>query len=929
MTREILIVEDDAAYRKSVIRLFPKKGHRFVEAASAAEAIEKIDANPQLRVVILDLNLGSSSGADVLEYIQPRAWEYRVVVLTSHERLLRAERALEYDVFTYLMKADDSAQSIRFSIQQAFADIERAELHTKLERLLEVEKTINAPAPLKETLALICRSVLATVGGYTCHIRLYDFSRGDYFTQGFAGAEDQRVVFERPRAKGELFSGRVVQTAKVQVFSNLQDDPDFRIFAEASLSKPSMTEAERKYWESIRSAYLVPISTHIFAKQVDAVLNISSEHEGFFTEARRQIVDEFAAQASLAITADWLDRKRQEASSDLQEIGTMFYEINDSLRTRNSLDSVYSIVTGRIARVINAEVVSIFLYDDATGLLELCAERRGDGMVRDPIETYAAGQSLTGKVYSINETFHLPNEETAAAAVDDDRFDTENRDVYLKNIPSGEVRHYLGVPIRIDGRPRGVLRAINKRSALYDPQTAARNPFALLDRGFSVDCRTAMEIAATHLAVAIQNAELVAEKDRQFQQLKTIGNVGRLINSARDLREVMRQTIQQMAQVMEAEICLLFLRDDSGERLVLEESFGIPSDSRLARASYELGEGITGRVARDGKATLIGRTSVDNGKYDKEIIEVLRSRHGEPTRITSVMVVPLQAKDEIVGVMKVINKVGEASEFTEDDLSLFRTFASYVVVAMTNAQANEALKREEHAVEDHNRALSLLVSAVAHEINNTIGVVPVTVDAVRAELDAPNARVIEMLSRLQDVAEQTLDFANELGGFSARRMGEKQLFDLNEMITEAIRELGPTLDRYDGNLELGLSEEPIFCNIYRTPFKQVIRNIVLNAFQALDGTRPGLVRIATAVSRQRGVAEVSVEDNGVGIRPEYLPKIFNPEFTTKRTGNGLGLWLAKTQLQVLHGSIDVSSEVGRGTRFVIRLPRVERGEDRS
>jgi signal transduction histidine kinase/CheY-like chemotaxis protein len=928
MTREILIVEDEAAYRKSVIRLFSKKGYRFVEAASAEEAIEKIDANPYLRVVILDLNLGSSSGALVLEHIKPRASDYRVVVLTSHEELLRAERARAYDVFTYLTKAEHSAESIRFSIQQAFADLERAELHAKLERLLEVEKKINAHAPLRKTLDLICRSVLATVGGYTCHIRVYHFSRGDYFTEGYAGAEDQRAVFERPRAKGDLFSGRVVYSGRMETFTDLQSDRGFREFAAVLLSK-SRLSVERQYWKSIRSACLVPISTGIFGDHVDAVLNVSSEKKDFFTEERLQIVGEFAAQAALAITRDWLDRKRQEASSDFQEIGNMLYEISDGLRTRNRLDSIYKVVTQKIFDIINAEIVSIFLYDNATGLLELCAEQRGDGMVQNLTEAYTPGQRLTGMVYSANETLHLPEEGTAAAAADDDRFDAENRDLYLRNIPSGRMQHYLGVPIRIDGRPRGVLRAVNKRSALYDPHTAAHNPLVLLERGFSDDCRNAMEIAATHLAVAIQNAELVAEKDRQFQQLKTIGNVGRLINSARDLREVMRQTIKQMAQVMEAEICLLFLLDESGERVVLEEaSFGVPA-GRLAGVFYALGEGATGRVARDGGATLIGRASVDNGKYDREIIEILSARHGEPTGITSVMVVALEAKDKIVGVMKVINKVGGTSEFTEDDLSLFGTFASYVVVAMTNAEANEALKREENAVEDRNRALSLLVSAVAHEINNTIGVVPVTVDSIRAELDVPSARVIEMLSRLQDVAEQTLDFANELGGFSARRMGEKQPFDLNEMITEAVRELGPALDRYDGDLELSLSERPILCDIYRTPFKQIIRNIVLNAFQALDGTRPGLVRITTAVSRQSGLAEVAIQDNGIGIRPEYLPKIFDPEFTTKRTGNGLGLWLAKTQLQMLHGSIDVDSKVGRGSRFVVRLPRVERGEERS
>jgi ActR/RegA family two-component response regulator/GAF domain-containing protein len=510
MSKDVLVVDDDAAFRKSFIRLFRKRDYRFFEAASASEAIEKLEANHQIRVVILDLALGSGSGTEVLEHIHPRSDDYRVIVLTAHQRLLGSKRARHFDIFTYLVKADYAAESLRFSVEQAFVDLERAELHDKLRRLLEIEKKINAHSPLHKTLDLICHSLLATIGGYTCHIRLYDFSRGDYHTVGYAGAEAQRSIFGQPRARGALFSGRIVETGHMEVFEDVWSDPAFREFAERALDERRLTEAERKYWNGIASALLLPISTGIFGRHVDAVLNVSSEGKGFFTEEKQHVAAEFTAQAAFAITRDWLQQKQQDLHTDYSNLAQMLSAISGKRHTRDVLHSTFQTVTERISDILNAEVVSIFLYDNSTERLELCAERRGGEVVTDLVEGYVPGQSLTGQVYLANEVLHLP--EGPTKAYEDPRFDSGNLERYLKSIPSGRVDHYLGVPIRIDGKPRGVLRAINKRSALYDAKTAAGNPFALLERGFDLHCRYATEIAAAHLAVAIQSAELSEEK---------------------------------------------------------------------------------------------------------------------------------------------------------------------------------------------------------------------------------------------------------------------------------------------------------------------------------------------------------------------------------------------------------------------------------
>ena len=928
--REILVIEDEPVYRRSIIRLFRGKPYTFIEAASPKEGIAMLSSNPQVQVILLDLSFGVASGKEFLEHIKKQSDDYRVIILTAHEKRLRAERAGAYDVFTYLAKAEHSGEAVRFSVEQAFKDLERAHLDRKLARLLEIQRRINSRANLKDTLDLLCRSVLEMVGGYTCHIRLYDFSKGDYHTAGFAGDSSLCKLFATPRAKGEIFSGRVVQSGKAERIDNLQKDAAFRAFAADALTREDVSEEERDYWHSVESAYLVPITTGVFGDQVDAVINLNSTELSFFDKTKCDQVDEFVTQATLAITKDWLQTKREAVHSDYSEIARMLNDITDALKGPEVLNSIYKVVIGKIAEIVNPEIVSIFLYDESTGLLDNVAERRGDEPMKNIEEAYRPGESFTGKVFRDNETLLLPDAKNPIPE-EDPRFDPQNLDKYLLNIPSKTVKHYIGVPIRIGDTVRGVLRAVNKRSEYYNLATA-HNPRCLLDRGFSGDCRNALEIAARYLAVAIQNAELLREKDRQFEQIRMLAEVSRIINSALDRDEVLKLTISKMAEVMQAEICMLFLKDASGESIVLEQTFGLP-DGMLASAFYDLGEGVTGWVAKTGEPKLIKKAVQNTGKYDSRIVEYLTSKHGEPRAIDSLMVVPIQAGENILGAMKVINKgIDDPLQYTEDDLKFFQTFADYVEVAIFNAEVYKDAT-ERLAIAERNAALSQLVRAVAHEINNTFGTISATLDSVRARLGSPEPDIERMLSRIDEAATQTTEFANEIGGFSAGRAGIKEPCNVNEVTKNAVSAID--FRRYDNwdfiSVDEAYSPLPLVCDIHANPFSQAIRNIVINAFQAMADKPGGKLWITTeeGTGDYQGKAILRFRDNGPGIREEHRHRIFEPDFTTKPSGNGVGLWLVQSQLQLIGGTIDVDSVFGEGATFTLTVPLSKHGEQAS
>jgi signal transduction histidine kinase len=97
---------------------------------------------------------------------------------------------------------------------------------------------------------------------------------------------------------------------------------------------------------------------------------------------------------------------------------------------------------------------------------------------------------------------------------------------------------------------------------------------------------------------------------------------------------------------------------------------------------------------------------------------------------------------------------------------------------------------------------------------------------------------------------------------------------------------------------------------------QVLLNLLLNAIQAMD--KPGTIRVSLETDEDDVL--ITVADEGKGIPAEHLPNIFRPFFTTKGHGTGLGLSLARRTVESHGGSIDVTSEVGKGSRFAIRLP---------
>jgi signal transduction histidine kinase len=214
-------------------------------------------------------------------------------------------------------------------------------------------------------------------------------------------------------------------------------------------------------------------------------------------------------------------------------------------------------------------------------------------------------------------------------------------------------------------------------------------------------------------------------------------------------------------------------------------------------------------------------------------------------------------------------------------------------------------------------SIGLLAAGVAHEVNT-----PLAVISTYAQMLAKQVSEDDQKSKLLDkIAKQTFrasEIVNSLLNFSRTSPSDFGDVQLNRTVEETISLVRHQLDKVRIQVELELQEGLPSIKGNSGKLQQVFLNLVLNARDAMDGG--GRLHIRT--SADGGCARVEVSDTGQGIAPENLSRIYDPFFTTKmaRKGTGLGLSVTYGIVQEHGGSIEVESELGRGTTFHIDFP---------
>ena len=246
---------------------------------------------------------------------------------------------------------------------------------------------------------------------------------------------------------------------------------------------------------------------------------------------------------------------------------------------------------------------------------------------------------------------------------------------------------------------------------------------------------------------------------------------------------------------------------------------------------------------------------------------------------------------------------------------LGRNFNHMVQQLRESREEIERLHRTQMSRAEHLATLGELATGLAHEIRNPLAGIAGVIEIVGRDLPSTSpARAVVKDIRIE--IAQINRILTDLLQTARPHPPEVRLSDLNTTVEHAVMLARQQV--LSKPIRIELQKDPELASVEHDSDQnhQVILNLLLNSVQAIEGE--GVVRVLLAA--KKGRALISVTDSGRGISPEHLPFIFRPFYTTKGNGTGLGLSLARRIVEDHRGRIEVQSEVGHGSEFLITLP---------
>lgn len=407
--------------------------------------------------------------------------------------------------------------------------------------------------------------------------------------------------------------------------------------------------------------------------------------------------------------------------------------------------------------------------------------------------------------------------------------------------------------------------------------------------------------------------------DRRLAELATLVELSALINSSLDIQTVLDNAMKCVEEFINAEASSIFEVDQDRGELFFRLARG-EKGHKVKEVRLKIGEGIAGWVAQTGKPVVVSDT-----RTDTRFTQRLDTQSGFQTR--SILCVPLNYKGQLVGAVEVLNKK-DRKGFDEKDQEMLTILGNQIAMALENAKLYTRLKQkfaittEELKVaqaklirSERLAALGRLSQGVAHEVRNPVTSIGGFAHLVQKKLapDDPNQEYLKIIRAETQKLERMV---KDIEWFTNLR--EAVLRPTNILVT-AEKALSSILEALQArSIEL----ERAFSDVPEIPaddelLELALEHVLTNAIEAMPGG--GSLRLAIS-AEPKGVL-ISIKDTGKGITLEDLPNVFDPFFTSKTQGSGLGLTTVNRIISDHNGEIKISSEPGKGTEVKIWLPR--------
>jgi len=776
--------------------------------------------------------------------------------------------------------------------------------------LSEISRISNSGADLSQKLHRIVEVVARGMGRDGASVFLLD-SSGRNVTLAAAIGLNQETVGKLSFPVGMGVAGWVAEQKVPLALEDPYSDPRFQYVPESGVGQ-------------FRSLVAAPIQDEDRCLGVIFVLSSSVWNA---TSSDIMLLTTTANQVSGVIRNAQLFQNIQERLSDLSTI----YEIGKALTSTLDVDQLLSLIARNSTQALHAKSCSIrLLSQPGKGVLHT---EPSSGPVHEAIREMdlRLGALVTAELLR----------ERKPLLVKDVAQDPLFRDV--TGLPAVSL---MGVQLVFHDSVIGVI-------TLYDRQEGL--PFTDDDLQF-------LTTIASSAAVAVENAvtygrmeDYAAEARRRAEELSILYDIGAAMSTTLNLDRLLR-IIMTAATMGGSGLgfnrAILLLTNERTNTLQGMMGVGPTNWEEAGRAWSEVlgkhqsllewiqtGELFNNReselntLARSIRVHLapgdsvLALTVLNKQPYnivDAPASPIVNRELRELLKVHSFATVPLIAKDRVIGVIYVDNMFNQRP-ITENDIRFLTMFAHQAALAIENSIIHSNLEtlnkdlrsmHEQLVQSEKMAALGAMMAEITHEIRNPLVSIGGFTRRLAKKIQDPEEKkyidiIMSEVSRLEGIIHDNLSYIKEM----APQLKEA---DLNKLVDDTLLLYEDQLVQRGIRIEKTLSQALPALMLDTQQIKQAIINVIKNALEAM--TNGGVLGITTYDLPETQEAALEITDTGPGIPAKVMHNIFNPYYTTKTLGTGLGLPITNRIVKAHQGRIEVGNRESGGAAFMIRLP---------
>lgn len=425
---------------------------------------------------------------------------------------------------------------------------------------------------------------------------------------------------------------------------------------------------------------------------------------------------------------------------------------------------------------------------------------------------------------------------------------------------------------------------------------------------------------------------------KKYNPYKILSSFTKEMVSVITLSELLDKTINTFVETLKIKKASIFLFDEEKKAYIMWSAFGIGEGKGEINIKEQ--DALINYFLQ--KKDVAIREEIErypSTQITQEIIKILREMESE-------IAIPFMEKDKVVGFCNLGIK-GDRGMYSHEDIELFLSLGRQAAITIQNAQLVERIKESKHIIRRMERLKTIgdMAAGLAHEIRNPLVPIKTCLQLLPERYGKDEEFTEKIPMRALQEVERIEALLKEIMDYSRPRAPVLKDEDINDIVEKTVIFVEYEAKKKGIKIERKYENQLPMAKVDNEQIKQVILNLIFNAIDAVNGD--GKIEITTRKTKhilsptgrigEKEYIQIEVTDNGMGIPEENIERIFNPFYTTKheskeREGTGLGLSIVQEIVTEHNGFIQVKSELGKGTTFLVNLPidlsEFEQREDR-